>query len=43
MNVEELFSIGKASKSKTEDELTAPLYEESGRLKMDIKWLKKKL
>ena len=28
---------------QTEEELTAPLYEESGRLKMDIKWLEKKL
>jgi putative transposase len=42
MNAEELFSRGK-SKSKTEEELTAPLYEEIGRLKMDIKWLEKKL
>ena len=25
------------------EELTAPLYEEIGRLKMDIKWLEKKL
>ncbi|BHH82698.1 hypothetical protein LA52FAK_09870 [Desulforhopalus sp. 52FAK] len=43
MNAEELFSRGKTSKSKTEDEITAPLYEEIGRLKMDIKWLEKKL
>lgn len=43
MNAEELFSRGKKSKSKTEEELTAPLYEEIGRLKMDIKWLEKKL
>ncbi|MFT5700526.1 MAG: hypothetical protein ACI8ZB_003400 [Desulforhopalus sp.] len=42
MYAEELFSRGK-SKSKTEEELTAPLYEEIGRLKMDIKWLEKKL
>jgi len=28
---------------KSEDEITAPLYEEIGRLKMDVKWLKKKL
>jgi transposase len=42
MNAEELFSRGKASKSKTE-ELTTQLYEEIGRLKMDIKWLEKKL
>lgn len=43
MNAEALFSRGKTSKSKTEEELTAPLYEEIGRLKMDIKWLEKKL
>ena len=30
------------STEKTEEELTAPLYEEIGRLKMDIKWLEKK-
>ena len=28
---------------KTEEALTAPLYEEIGRLKMDVKWLEKKL
>ena len=27
---------------KTEEELTAPLYEEIGRLKMELDWLKKK-
>ena len=43
MNAEELFTRGKKSKSKTEAELTAPLYEEIGRLKMDVKWLEKKL
>ena len=41
MNAEELFSRGKKSRAKTEEELTAPLYEEIGRLKMDIKWLEK--
>jgi putative transposase len=39
----ELFSSGKSQPGKTEEELTAPLYEEIGRLKMDIKWLEKKL
>lgn len=39
----ELFSGRKTSASKSEEELTAPLYEEIGRLKMDIKWLEKKL
>jgi len=43
MNAEELFVHGKKRKSRTEEELTAPLYEEIGRLKMDIKWLEKKL
>ena len=43
LNAEELFATGKKQKSKTEEELTAPLYEEIGRLKMDIKWLEKKL
>jgi len=39
----DLFASGKNRHSKTEDELTAPLYEEIGRLKMDVKWLEKKL
>lgn len=43
MNAEEFFTHGKKNKSKTEEELIAPLYEEIGRLKMDIKWLEKKL
>ena len=38
-----LFSGNKTKPSKSEEELTSPLYEEIGRLKMDIKWLKKKL
>ena len=38
-----LFSGKKTNPSKNEEELTSPLYEELGRLKMDIKWLKKKL
>ena len=42
-NAPELFASGKKTATKTEEELTAPLYEEIGRLKMDIKWLKKKL
>jgi len=29
--------------SRTEEEMTAPLYEEIGRLKMEVDWLKKKL
>ncbi len=43
MNAEEIFASGKKHKTKTEEELTAPLYEEIGRLEMDLKWLKKKL
>jgi len=35
--------LGKKRLAKTEEELTAPLYEEIGRLKMDVKWLEKKL
>jgi len=31
-----------SKRPKTEEELTAPLYEEIGRLKMDVKWLEKK-
>jgi len=38
-----LFSSTQGWRVRTEEELTAPLYEEIGRLKMDIKWLKKKL
>lgn len=38
-----IFSGDKHNSSKNEEELTSPLYEEIGRLKMDIKWLKKKL
>lgn len=42
-NVPDLFASGKKPRARTEEELTAPLYEEIGRLKMDIKWLEKKL
>lgn len=42
-NASEIFDSGKKSSSKTEEELKAPLYEEIGRLKMEIKWLEKKL
>ena len=39
----EVFQRGQAHrKIQSEDELTAPLYEEIGRLKMEIDWLKKK-
>lgn len=43
-NAESLFSDSRSKQQfKTEEELTSPLYEEIGRLKMDIKWLEKKL
>lgn len=39
----EAFRRGKSTKQPlTEQELTAPLYEEIGRLKMELDWLKKK-
>ncbi len=37
----EVFRRGDGARS--EEELTSPLYEEIGRLKMEIDWLKKKL
>jgi transposase-like protein len=36
------FQSGKGRSGKTEEELTAPLYEQIGRLKMELDWLKKK-
>ena len=39
----DLFAGGSRKPAKTEEELTAPLYEEIGRLKMDVKWLEKKV
>jgi len=39
----ELFGAEKNSTARTEEEITAPLYEEIGRLKMDVRWLEKKL
>jgi transposase-like protein len=41
-NFVESFRRGNSVKQKTEQELTAPLYEEIGRLKMELDWLKKK-
>ena len=39
----EAFQRGKPAKQPlTEEALTAPLYEEIGRLKMELDWLKKK-
>jgi transposase-like protein len=42
LNAPGIFSGHKNKRFKTEEELTAPLYEEIGRLKMDVKWLEKK-
>jgi len=42
-NASELFANGNHRIGKTEEELTAPLYEQIGRLQMDLNWLKKKL
>ena len=42
-NAAGLFSSGKSGSGKSEEELTAPLYEQIGRLQMDLNWLKKKL
>ncbi len=39
----EVFSRKNGPRSKSEEELTSPLYEEIGRLKMEVNWLKKKL
>ncbi len=39
----DIFSGKKSATFKTEEELTAPPYEEIGRLKMEVKWLEKKL
>ncbi len=38
-----LFRGGKGGVGKSEEELTGPLYEEIGRLKVEVDWLKKKL
>ena len=39
----ELFSGSKRVPKKSDEKKIASLYEEIGRLKMDVKWLKKKL
>ena len=38
-----VFSRAVGNGLRTEEEITAPLYEEIGRLKMEVDWLKKKL
>jgi putative transposase len=39
----ELFRRSKGGVGRSEEELTGPLYEEIGRLKVEVDWLKKKL
>lgn len=41
-NLPESFRQSRTARQKTEQELTSPLYEEIGRLKMELDWLKKK-
>ena len=38
-----VFGQSAGTGGKSEEELTAPLYQEIGRLKMEVDWLKKKL
>ena len=38
-----VFSRGNGVNGRSEEEISAPLYEEIGRLKMELDWLKKKL
>ena len=38
-----VFSRAVGNGLRTEEEITAPLYEEIGRLKVEVDWLKKKL
>ena len=42
-NASRLFERGAVNNTNSEESLTAPLFEEIGRLKMDIRWLEKKL
>jgi putative transposase len=39
----EVFRRGPAGGIRSEEVLTAPLYQEIGRLKMEVEWFKKKL
>ena len=39
----DVFGSSESRNGKSKEELTAPLYEEIGRLKMELDWLKKKL
>ena len=42
-NADTLFERGSKKNEQTIEEVTAPLYQEIGRLKMGIDWLEKKL
>jgi transposase-like protein len=42
-NADSLFERKGKKAAPTADQVAAPLYEEIGRLKMDVKWLEKKL
>lgn len=42
-NADSLFERKSKTVAPSQEEITAPLYEEIGRLKMDVKWLEKKL
>ena len=42
-NASDVFSSDKKKDTQDRNEISASLYEEIGRLKMDIKWLEKKL
>lgn len=39
----EVFSLGAGGSLKSEEEITGPLYEQIGRLQMEVDWLKKKV
>ena len=39
----EVFSRTNGTNGRSEEEISAPLYEEIGRLKVELDWLKKKL
>lgn len=42
-HADSLFDRKSKKAASSQEEITAPLYEEIGRLKMDVKWLEKKL
>lgn len=42
-NADSLFERGNKIATPSTEQIAAPLFEEIGRLKMDIKWLEKKL